>query len=314
MQLRSATILLSLGTLAHAGVPPSFLALWPQIGLTPPGTNQTVRPDVVQPSVTPTTAAGTVIAVPSGVQPAVPVSNGPAPPPPPQPAPNFVREAMPGSLAPASSPGSTSPNTSVLGAIRASISSVDPLTCKVSISESRVEVVAAGGILDVNAQFVPAGCQPAAVSSTATWLQGASASPTPNVLRFSAAPNTTGRVRTAAIVVADHQISFEQPALSVARVAAIPGRLFMSMRKDKDPATRKLTIVGESNYSISPTQPWLTVTSLNSETSSKIRSYRVNVNRNQLQSGRNEGFIVLKTDADSLPLVVPVVVERTLVR
>ncbi len=309
--------LFAFGTLASAGVPTPVKLLWPQVAFTPPGTNAVRRTDVVGGAIavpvgTPTggTPAGAVGVAPGGV----PLPSGVPVPPGATAGGAPGRPGKPGAAAGGTSSGGGAPTTT---APQVAGPELDGPLCTVSVIGDEFPVSAFGGIVEVRVQLKPAGCRPV-LGSSGNWLLLAAGPQGGNVYRFSVSPNLSGSPRTGVIVIGGQKVLIRQAAGGGARFAATPGHITLSVRDDKAPSPRLITLFSEDKnltYTVVPVQPWLQVTPVAKNNAPGTHRYQITINPARLRSGRNEGAVqVTVTGQPGPPLVIPVVVEVPRVR
>jgi len=308
MRQRLVQLLLSFGTLALAGSgvsgPP--VLIWPQVAYLPPGTNDTRRTDVVG------GVSGGQNGGPGGMM--LPGQNGSGP--------GGGFGGIGGVFGGGGGGGGVGGSGGGSGGGSAQISGSSPAslvvpTCKVVLSSGQVPVSALGGMVEIRATLSPAGCRPV-LGSSGQWLQMAATSSAADVFRFSAAPNAGGAPRQGVVVIGDQKILINQPGGNVARFAASPGHIALSVTDDKAPAPRTFVVYSDDKdlaYTLVARQPWLQVTAVPGQSKGNARRFQIQIDPAKLKPGRNEGFVIVSTPgALSAPLTVPVVVEVPRVR
>jgi hypothetical protein len=300
--------LYAFGALAFAGTPNPVPLLWPQVAFVPPGTNATVRTDVIGGVVVGTGAAGAAQGGAAGPGPGgagasvgVPVGSAPG-------------GGGPGAGGGATS--STTGNGTAGSAGPATGAALDMPVCTATVAAGEYPVSAFGGIVEIRVQVKPAGCKPT-LGSSGSWVLLAAGAQGGDVYRFSVSPNISNTPRRGVVVIGTQKILIEQSASAGARFAASPGHITLSVTSDRAPSPRAITIFSDDKsltYNATSSQPWLRVTPAKGSAPGAQR-LQIAVDPARLRPGRNEGFIrVSATGQLSAPLNVPVVVEVPRVR
>jgi hypothetical protein len=329
LTLRFVTILLSLGTLAQAGVPSYLILLWPQVSSAPPGTNDTGKNESTVtegtvPAATPGAARpdGSMAVLGAVVTAAADAQNGSAE----SGRGNAARGAAGGVVVPGRSPVGPpggSPGKPGPPSAGAESKAVDPApsdsaelppappACAAVIEQKHIAVAPAGGAIEIRATLTPPTCTPA-VATSADWLQPVPTG-TAGLFRFSAMPNLTPDGRTVTASIGGQSFIVEQPAGKRSLFAASPGRFVFSVRKGKAPEPKTLTLLTEEKaitFTVSTPQPWLKIEPVKAKGAKGSNRFLVRIEPAALKRGRNQSYIhVISSGKLSAPLDIPVVAE-----
>ena len=285
-------------------------AFWPQVAVGPPGTNDTVRTEVVPNAPAPGPAGGMTGVITGGAI-GVPVPGQSAPGAPPVSAPGGVPSIV---MGPATGPGGSTAGGTSAGSLTPVLR--DPASqCQVTLSTLEARLGPNGGPVDIAIAPLPGHCQPP-VAASGTWLQLAKDGIKGNLFRFSAAPNTSPVARTANVVIGNQVFTVQQAGLIRTRLAASPGRVVVGISPKYPREKRKLSIWTDNSspMTLTPTAKWIRVEANRRSMKSGTRIFEVTVESAALgDETRQEGAIIVSADG-APPLTIPVIAERISIR
>ncbi|HYO80476.1 MAG TPA: hypothetical protein VES20_03675 [Bryobacteraceae bacterium] len=306
--MRHALVLLFASAAVFAK--PIPVVLWAQTAVLPPGTNSTVRTEVVQPAA-PSGAvpaamgvalpAGAIRGVTPGAGPGAPVGPG-ANPPQAIGAPSGASATETGLQ---SNPSGASPGTAASGSL-----SGDP--CRSAVLWAQTSPPANGGPVEVQIAPLPASCPAPALGVTGAWLVPI-VSPGPGRYRFSAAPNTGAEARSATLVLGEQVLRVTQGGLPTVRAAVAPSRLMFGMQADGRIEAQRIRVWAEGatdGLNVSATAPWVRISKATMRKG--VLSAEVSVDTTALPAGARHDaeLLIVSGQPDRAPLRVPVIAER----